>query len=343
MPKPDRILVRLPNWLGDALLARPLLHAVRRALPEASVTAWGLPPLLELLAPDRAWRDAEPWSRDPAARRASMARLRAQRFDLALVLPPSFSSAWWVWRSGARARVGFAADSRAALLTRAVPRPDRGDRHLSEEYLELGRAAGAVPAGTDGPSLASVPALEPSDAGRAAARDRLAAWTRADSRYAVLGPGAIYGPAKRWPADRFAAVGSELVARGFACLVCGTDAERELCASVAASVGPAARSLAGETSLAELAALCAGAGVAVCNDSGLAHLAAAMGAPTVVVFGSTSSAWTAPLGPRVRVVQRAPVCSPCFQRTCRVGYRCLRDVQGHDVLRACADVGAQAA
>jgi lipopolysaccharide heptosyltransferase II len=338
VPSPQRILVRLPNWLGDALLSRPLLHAVSRTFPDASVTAWGLPPLLETLATDRAWREQEPWSRSAAARRASVARLRASRFDLALVLPPSFSSAWWAWRTGARARVGFATDARAPLLTHAVPRPERGDLHLSEEYLELAHAIGAV-----GAELPSGPILAPADAGRAAARDRLAAWTLAGSPYAVLGPGAIYGPAKRWPAERFAAVGSELVARGLGCLVCGTAAEREVCAQVAESIGPGARSLAGQTPLSELAALCAGAAVAVCNDSGLAHLAAAVGAPTVVVFGSTSSAWTAPLGPRVRVVQRAPVCSPCFQRTCRVGYRCLQDVHRDDVLRACAAVGAQAA
>jgi heptosyltransferase-2 len=341
VPSPERILVRLPNWLGDALLSRPLLHAVSRAFPDASVTAWGLPALLETLATDRAWREQEPWSSDAAARRASLARLEVRHFDLALVLPPSFSSAWWAWRCGARARVGFATDARGLLLTHAVPRPDRGDLHLSEEYLELGRAVGAAAAGH--PGLPNVTTLAPADAGRAAARDRLAGCGLAGAPYAVLGPGAIYGPAKRWPADGFAAVGTELVARGIACLVCGTAAEREVCARVAESIGPAARSLAGETSLPELAALCAGAAVAVCNDSGLAHLAAAVGAPTVVVFGSTSSAWTAPLGPRVRIVQRAPVCSPCFQRTCRVGYRCLRDVHRDDVLRACADVGAQAA
>ena len=82
------------------------------------------------------------------------------------------------------------------------------------------------------------------------------------------------------------------------------------------------------------------AAVAVCNDSGLAHLAAAVGAPTVAIFGSTSSAWTAPLGPRVRIVQRAPVCSPCFQRTCRVGTRCLTAIAVADVERACREVAA---
>ena len=82
------------------------------------------------------------------------------------------------------------------------------------------------------------------------------------------------------------------------------------------------------------------AALVVSNDSGLAHLAAATGAPTVVIFGSTSSAWTAPLGPRVRVVQRPPVCAPCFRRTCRIGYRCLAAVEVAEVARACDELVA---
>jgi len=126
-------------------------------------------------------------------------------------------------------------------------------------------------------------------------------------------------------------------------LVCGAPGEEPTCEEVAGAIGAAAISLAGVTSLAVQAALLADAVVAVCNDSGLAHLAGAVGAPTVVVFGSTSSAWTAPLGARVRVVQRAPVCSPCFQRTCAIGTRCLADVRARDVLAACADVAPEAA
>jgi heptosyltransferase-2 len=108
-----------------------------------------------------------------------------------------------------------------------------------------------------------------------------------------------------------------------------------VCAAVARAIGAGAVTLAGATDLATQAALLADAAVAVCNDSGLAHLAGAVGAPTVVVFGSTSSAWTAPLGARVRVVQDAPVCSPCFQRTCAIGTVCLERVSVAQVIAAC--------
>jgi heptosyltransferase-2 len=125
-----------------------------------------------------------------------------------------------------------------------------------------------------------------------------------------------------------------------AVLVCGVASERETCEDVAAAIGAQARSLAGVTSLPAQAALCARATLTVSNDSGLAHLAAATGAPTVVVFGSTSSAWTAPLGPCVRVVQRAPVCSPCFARDCAIGYACLAAVQVGMVTSAAGELVA---
>ncbi len=316
-----RLIVRLPNWLGDALMARPLLRALRDSFREASIRAVGPAALLELLAADRAWDEAHAWPLTSSAR----VSLRSPRADCAIVLPPSFSSAWFALGTGARERVGFAHEGRSPLLTRALRRPPRGDLHLSREYLRLGEAAGAVSGGPPAPLAVSAEA-------RAAAVEL--SGTSGGVPYALLAPGAAYGPAKRWPADRFAEAGRRLSKAGMRVLACGTAAERAVCEAVASVCGGTA--LAGRTPLPVLAALCAGAATVVSNDSGLAHLAAATGAPTVAVFGSTSSGWTAPLGPRARVAQRPPVCSPCFARTCRIGYRCLTAVTVEDVLAAAA-------
>ena len=296
-------------------MARPALHALRAAHPRAEITACGPGALLELLAPEGLWRRAEALPGAPGL----VGRLRAARFDAALVLPPSFSSAWLALRSGARLRVGFAHEGRSFLLTRALRRPERGDLHLSREYLQLSASLEAreVPLRGLGMDAGTV-----REAGALLARAGLG-----ERPFAILGPGAAYGPAKRWSTERFAALGRQLAARGMALLVCGAASERGVCEAVSAAIGARARSLAGETSLPVQAALCARATLTVSNDSGLAHLAAATGAPTVVVFGSTSSAWTAPLGLRVRVVQRAPVCSPCFARDCAIGYACLVAVE----------------
>lgn len=322
-----RVIVRLPNWLGDALMARPLLHALRASWPGAAIAAVGPRALLDLLAPDRAWDEAHAWPQGTG----TLAALREPRADLALVLPPSFSSAWFGFRTGARERAGFAHEGRSFLLTRALRRPARGDLHLSREYLALAEAVGAREAGEP-------PPLAPTEEGRERARELLG--SRGDAPYAVLAPGAAYGPAKRWPAARFAEAGRRLASRGWRLLACGAASERTACDEVAAGCG--AESLAGRTSLAAMAAICAGASAVVSNDSGLAHLAGAVGAPTVAVFGSTSSAWTAPLGRRVVVAQRPPVCAPCFARTCRIGYRCLEAVSVDGALAALERVRAGA-
>ena len=210
----ERVFLRLPNWLGDSLMARPLTGVVRAAFPAARIVASGPAPLLELLAGDRAWDVALPWPAAPAAVRAAA----GGAIDSALVLPPSFSSAWHAWRAGARARIGFSADARSLLLTHAVRRPDRGNLHLGREYLLLAGALG-VDAGALGVSalpLADAPL--PDGAG-------------ARGGFAVLAPGAAYGPAKRWPLPRWIALARELSARGLEVLACGGAGEAEACSA----------------------------------------------------------------------------------------------------------------
>jgi len=319
-----RIFVRLPNWLGDALMARPFAFALRHAYPQARVTAVGPGSLLDLLAADGLWERAVS-TEEPAA---ALAAVRADRPQAALLCPPSFSTAWFAWRSGAHTRVGFRGDLRDVLLTHPIDRPQRGELHLSREYLRLLEAVGDVPA-------VEVPRLFPPASALDAAR-----MLSGEGPYAILGPGAVYGPAKRWPVERFAAAARALREQGWRVLVSGAEADRDVCEEVTRSGGDGVANLAGRTSLAIQTALCANARVVVCNDSGLAHLSAATGAPTVCIFGSTSSAWTAPLGPRVKVIQHPPMCSPCFQRTCRIGYGCLAAVAVSEVVRAAITAGS---
>ena len=313
---PARVLVRMPNWLGDVLMARPLLHALRAAWPGARVLAVGPEPLLALLATERVAEESFGWPRDGAGRRTVTAQVRERRPDVALVLPASFSSAWLAFRSGAHARVGYRSEGRSPLLTRALARRPRGERHLSDEFLDLAATLGVVPV--------AVPVLRAQeDHARDATALLAASGVGEGEPYALLAPRSAYGPAREWFADRFVAAGRGLVERGLRVLVCGTAAEAASCATVAQGIGERAVSLAGRTPLGFLIALAARARLALCNDSGLAHLAAATGAPTLQIYGSAASGWTAARGPRVRVLHRAPVCSPCWRRHCLIGTRCL--------------------
>jgi heptosyltransferase-2 len=333
---PERVLVRLPNWLGDAIMARPLLHALRAAWPGARVLGVGPAGPCAPLADEGLVHELAAWPADDPGRAVVAMHVRAWRPDLALVLPASFSSAWLAWRSRAGVRVGYRGEWREPLLTRALTRAARGARHLSDEFLDLGAVLGL--------SEVAVPLLVPTPEGRAAAAAALAS-ARVDSgaAYVVVGPRSAYGPAREWFPERFAEAGRALAARGLRVVVCGTAAEADACEAVARETGTAAVSLAGRTTLPALVALVAGARLALCNDSGLAHVAAATGAATLQIYGSAASGWTAARGPHVRILHRAPVCSPCWRRHCVIGTRCLDAVTVAWVLRQADQLVAEVA
>jgi heptosyltransferase-2 len=161
--------------------------------------------------------------------------------------------------------------------------------------------------------------------------------------YAVLAPGARYGPAKKWPPERFAATAARLRAQyGWTVLLAGEGTDATDTAAVR-SLDPAAIDLAGRTSLAALVGLLAGARVVVANDSGTMHLAAALGRPVVGIFGSTSPVWTGPVGPFARSVVQPTWCAPCFARTCAQDFGCmLRLTPEHifDTLATLLEAGA---
>ncbi len=323
---PERVLVRLPNWLGDAIMARPLLFSLRAAWPGVRVLGVGPEGPCAPLAAEGAIDEWVGWPREEAGRRAAIERVRAWRPERALVLPASFSSAWLAWRSGAAVRVGYRGEWRDALLTHALARGARGERHLSDEFLDLvaGWGVPEVP----------VPSLKPAPEGVAAGHEALSrVGGAAGTPYAILGPRSAYGPAREWFPDRFAAVGRALGERGLRVMVCGTAAEHATCAAVAGEIGAAAVSLAGLTTLPALLAIAAGARLALCNDSGLAHLSAAAGVPTIQIYGSAASGWTAARGPHVRILHRAPVCSPCWRRHCVIGTQCLAAISVASVVR----------
>jgi heptosyltransferase-2 len=329
-----------PNWLGDAVMslgALAELTATRVAVVAPSYVARvfrGVDGVDELVA-------TRPLGR--LRRVVERARvLRALRPDAAVILPPSFSAALVARLAGVPARVGLATDGRGALLT--DPRPDPGRRaHLGATYRMLARAtltrldAGDAAPGATSPSMRVYGEDE-----REAAALRRSFGVEAD--YAVVAPGAAYGPAKTWPAERFGALAASL-ARDLPVVLAGSARDAETCAAIAADQGGVFDASA-RTSLGGFFALLAGAHVVVANDSGAPHCAAALGTPTVVVFGSTAPEWTAPQGEWVEVVRHPVPCSPCFRRFCPTQLECFAGVEVADVLaraRRGADAGRRKA
>ena len=249
---------------------------------------------------------------------------RGAGYDRVLLGPLSFGSAWRAWRGRTRQRHGFGGAGRDWLLASSLPGSEyRRDRHQVENYRALAGLVGQ-PAGDD------APAVRPTNDWREEA-SRL--WPDEGRWRVALQPGAQYGPAKRWPADRFAQAAGRLIDAGATVAVVGGPSDREVADEVLGAEGRAL-DFVGRTSVGSLAAVLEGADVLITNDTGPMHLAAAVGTPTVALFGSTNPIWTRPYGEGHRVLSHPVDCQPCYQRTCRIGYLCLHGIELESVVDA---------
>ncbi|HET6463350.1 MAG TPA: lipopolysaccharide heptosyltransferase II [Candidatus Krumholzibacteria bacterium] len=319
----QRVTAVAPNWLGDAVMCLPALSLLARG---ASLSVLTSPYVARVFLHQPGVEDIHV---DPAGGRARRiaSRVRSLRSvapRVATIFPPSFSSVLPAFLAGVPQRVGFHADGRGALLTRALPLPSR-EVHLVDSYVELARGALRDLGAENGPPL--LPRLYVAESERASIRRRIAGIT--GGGYLVIVPGAAFGPAKTWPEERYRALCATLV-RDTAVILTGSKGDRDVCERIAREVR-GVHSLAGETSLGEMFALVEGALALVANDSGAPHVAAALDVPCVVLFGSTSPAWTAPRGDRIRVLQHKVHCNPCFRRTCPTQLECFNGIAVEDV------------
>jgi heptosyltransferase-2 len=330
-------LLIAPQWIGDAVMSEPLVRKLAErgeriavlALPWVAPIYRSMAGAAEVIeAPFR--HGGLQW----AARRQLALALR-DRFDVAYVLPNSIKSALLPWMAAIPKRVGHWGEMRWGLLTHRYPNPPRHARPpMVPFYLEL---AGEIQ------DVKATPKLQwPGNSDALLSAHGLSA-----RGFGVFAPGAEFGPAKRWPAENYAALASQLSQR---IVLLGSPKEAQDAAAIAAGVAAGTSqvvNLIGKTSLSEAMGLIAQAAWVVSNDSGLMHVAAAFGVPQVAVFGSSSPLHTPPLNARARVIwlKQAPDvqpplnCAPCFQRHCPLGHlRCLKEVKPDRVAHALASV-----
>lgn len=330
-----RIFVRLPNWIGDAIMAWGALEPLARSSPRHEWLLSGPGEILEL------FRGVDPpfWigprlagvSAPADAVLASALAVRATRSDAALVFPPSFSSALVPTLAGVPLRVGWPSDLRGGLLTHRGERPDRRRslRTQMRELVERMRSALEEPALLSDPvRLDEEPARLPLRAEELAWADRWLSERAIDGRRTIaLAPGATFGPTKRWPASSYAQLASDWIDADGRVLWFGGPAEEAAARVLHDSLGKAARershALAGSIGLRESLALLSGLRAMVSNDSGAMHLAQAAGCPVLGIFGSTSPQWTGPIGRAQRVASHPITCAPCFRSTCPTQIECM--------------------
>jgi len=330
------ILIIGPSWVGDMVMAQTLFVCLKQRHPGCSI---------DVLAPE--------WSRPilermPEVRRAlsfplghgvldlgtrwRVAQTLRGEYDQAILLPNSLKSALVPFFAGIPERTGWRGEMRFGLLN-DIRRLDKARYPLMiERFMAL-----AFEPGAELPQPYPRPALRIDAGSRAAALERFG--LDRERPLLALCPGAEFGEAKRWPAEHYAAVAEAKIRDGWQVWLFGSKNDHPvgeaIRAALAPGLGEATTNLAGETSLAEALDLLSCADAVVSNDSGLMHVAAALGRPLVAVYGSTSPQFTPPLAERVEIVRLGLDCSPCFERTCRYGhYNCLRELAPQAVLDA---------
>ncbi len=321
-----KLAVRFPNWLGDAVMATPIIEGLRCLLPETSIHVVAKPPICTLLE----GMPVDSFIPMPQKKNELTAILKSFAFDSGLLLTRSFSSAWDFFRAGIKERIGFKDHFRSPLLTHGLSLPvDEEHEHAVITYQRL------LDVLTSKPHPIYEPKLKVSSNELKAAQKTLEAHDILPHHIVIgINPGAAYGSAKCWPKENFRLVTENLIQDPrVRVLYFGDKTGKPLVDEICARLSPRVINLAGKTTLRELMSFISLAKILLTNDSGPMHLASALQVPTVALFGSTNSIKTGPWA-FGHVVQNKVACSPCYLRTCPIDFRCMTGITPEMVLNA---------
>lgn len=325
-----QILVRMPNWLGDLVMAIPILEDLRRKFPQSALVAMCQGFTGDLISSDPhvdevfRFKKVNGWIHQ-ANPSALIDPIKKGNYDLGILLTNSFSSAYYFWLGGVKNRIGFATHGRSLLLTQRLKIPPQLEtQHQVVTYKEL-----LVPLGI--PLSDTPPKLYLTEEERALAKNRLALF---EGKCVGINPGAAYGSSKCWPPERFRALVEKILRETpYTVLLFGDNVLKPLVDQIGRGLGDRVINLAGKTTIRELMALINECSVFVSNDSGPMHIAAALKVPLVALFGSTNPTKTGPYQ-HGKVIYKGAFCSPCYRRTCPIDFRCMLKITVDEVFNA---------
>lgn len=330
---PKNIIVRMPNWIGDAVMATPILADLRNHWKDAKITAMCQNPIGHVLLNDPNIDAIYNFNRPNGwihklHRYDIIDSLQEGKYDLGVLLTNSFSSALWFMRGKVQNRVGFASGLRSLLLNKAVDFPkNKETQHQVITYKLLLQPLG-IPLSLTPPKLYISP-KEKEDAHQFL---KLLGINLEKNIIVGINPGAAFGTAKCWPPERFESVTRQLLENPEVIVLyfgdaSGTSLINDICKSL-----PPERviNLAGRTTLRELIALINSCSIILTNDSGPMHIAAALGVPLLALFGSTNEVKTGPY-PQGKVIHKHVECSPCYKRICPIDFRCMKRISVDEV------------
>ena len=336
-----RILVRGPNWLGDAVMCEPALRGLRRLFPDAQIALLVKPAVADLFAGHPALTrvltyDTEGRHEGLSGKWALAGQLRRQGFDLAVLFQNAFEAALLTFLAGVSRRYGYATDGRSLLLSNPVAAPDRRSLiHQVRYYWDLLKPLGLT-GDPPAPELVVFPEEEQAMAGRFAQGG-----LTASDVVVGINPGSTYGKAKRWLPERFAEVTERLCRtmresreQQVSVVIFGAKGEERLGQEIAARLSSRSLVLSGTTTIRELMAAVKRCTVLLTNDTGPMHIASAFQVPVVAIFGPTDWRTTSPFGSAHAIVREPVDCAPCLLRECPIDHRCMTRVSVDQVYEA---------
>ena len=327
-----KILVVAPSWIGDTVLAQPLLKLLHQRHEGLEVhmlaPAWTFPVVQRMPEVRRAIASPFEHGEFQFSERRDLGReLRSEGYDRAIVLPNTLKSAFVPLFARIPMRTGYRGEMRWGALNDMRMLDENALPQMAQRYAALGLEPGEAL-----PETLPRPHLRIDDAKRAATLAALGL-SAAGARAVALCPGAEYGPAKRWPPSYFAEVAKRLAAQGDAVWLVGSAKDTEIGEDIVRLSGGACMNLCGKTTLDQAIELLASARLAITNDSGLMHVAAAIDTPLIAIYGSSTPAFTPPMSPLATIAKLDIECSPCFERTCPLGhFNCMMQLKPERVL-----------
>ena len=328
-----KILVRGPNWLGDAVMCEPALRGLRRLFPDAQIALLVKPAVADLFTGHPALTrvvtyDSKGCHAGLFGKWALAEQLRRQSFDLAVLFQNAFEAAFLTFLAGVPRRYGYATDGRSLLLSNPVAVPDRSAlTHQVRYYWDLLKPLGLT-GDPPAPELVVFPEEEQAMAERLA-KDGFTA----DDVIVGINPGSTYGGAKRWLPERYAEVTERLCRtirescdQQVGVVIFGAKGEERLGHEIAARLSSRSLVLSGATTIRELMAALKRCAMLLTNDTGPMHIASAFQVPLVAIFGPTDWRTTSPFGSAHAIVLQPVDCAPCMLRECPIDHRCMTRV-----------------
>lgn len=329
----NNILIRATNWVGDAVMTLPALEAVRENFPKSRITVIARPWVAPVFENHPAVNNILIYNRHDSLKKNIseffhvINLIRKNRYDLAVLFQNAFEAALITYLGGVKSRLGFDSDGRGFLLTHRIKRTDGiFGVHQVEYYLSILKSAGL-----EAKSRNPVLHISKKDSAKASALLEINGINRNDFLLG-LGPGAIFGNAKRWPVERFAKIGDLAAEKWNAkIIIMGSKKEKEIGTSMTGLMLHKSVDFCGATSLGEALGIIGRCSLFVTNDSGLMHVAAALGVPTLAIFGSTDHVATGPRGINTRIIKHEIDCSPCLKPECPTDFKCMLSIEPEEV------------